>query len=81
MEGDLMSNTTADVPRAPHASHAPKAVIGRMAPDFTMPSTKNLTTLEENVALADYRDRWLVLVFYPLDFTVQLVVEFYSQMV
>lgn len=46
-----------------------KAFVGRPAPDFTMPSRKNIQTLEENVRLADYAGRWLVLVFYPLDFT------------
>ncbi len=47
----------------------PKAVVGRPAPDFLMPSTKNIDTLEEPVRLSDYRDRWLVMVFYPMDFT------------
>ncbi len=39
------------------------------APDFDMPSTKNLETLAENVRLSDYKGKWVVLVFYPLDFT------------
>jgi peroxiredoxin (alkyl hydroperoxide reductase subunit C) len=34
-----------------------------------MPSTKNLDTLQEPVRLSDYRGKWLVLFFYPLDFT------------
>jgi peroxiredoxin (alkyl hydroperoxide reductase subunit C) len=34
-----------------------------------MPSTRNLETLQEAVSLADYEGKWLVLVFYPLDFT------------
>ena len=34
-----------------------------------MDSTKNLQTLEEPVRLADYQGQWLVLLFYPLDFT------------
>ncbi len=50
-------------------SYTPKAFVGRPAPDFTMPSTKNINTLEENVSLADYSGKWLVLLFYPLDFT------------
>ncbi|MDO8671489.1 MAG: peroxiredoxin [Dehalococcoidia bacterium] len=45
------------------------AQIGDKAPSFNMPSTKNMETLTENVALNDYRGRWLVLFFYPLDFT------------
>ncbi|MDF2692751.1 MAG: Alkyl hydroperoxide reductase subunit C-like protein [Labilithrix sp.] len=50
-------------------SYTPKAFVGRPAPDFTMPSTKNINTLEENVSLSDYAGKWLVLLFYPLDFT------------
>ena len=46
-----------------------KAMVGRPAPDFDMPSTKNLEKLDENVKLSDYRGKWVVLVFYPLDFT------------
>jgi len=34
-----------------------------------LPSTKNIETLKENVKLADYRGKWLILFFYPLDFT------------
>jgi len=48
---------------------APKAFVGRPAPDFTMASTKNLRTLADPVKLADFKGRWLVLMFYPLDFT------------
>ncbi|MGD8239515.1 MAG: peroxiredoxin [Armatimonadota bacterium] len=46
-----------------------KAKVGEPAPDFTMGSTKDLETLEEDVSLADYKGKWLVLFFYPLDFT------------
>jgi peroxiredoxin 2/4 len=45
------------------------AKVGQPAPDFNMPSTKNLETLAENVKLSDYAGKWLVLLFYPLDFT------------
>lgn len=45
------------------------AKVGQPAPDFNMPSTKNLDTLAENVKLSDYKGKWLVLLFYPLDFT------------
>lgn len=34
-----------------------------------MPSTKNIEKLNENVGLNDYKGRWVVLLFYPLDFT------------
>jgi peroxiredoxin (alkyl hydroperoxide reductase subunit C) len=45
------------------------AKVGKPAPDFDLPSTKNLETLAENVKLSDYKGKWLVLLFYPLDFT------------
>jgi peroxiredoxin (alkyl hydroperoxide reductase subunit C) len=48
---------------------AEKAMVGQPAPDFDMASTKNIEKLNENVKLADYRGKWLVMVFYPLDFT------------
>ena len=46
-----------------------KAMVGHPAPEFDMPSTKNLQSLDENVKLSDYKGKWLVMVFYPLDFT------------
>ena len=46
-----------------------EAKVGQPAPDFNMPSTKNIEKLNENVKLSDYRGQWLVLLFYPLDFT------------
>ena len=45
------------------------AKVGKPAPDFDMPSTKDLVTLKENVKLADYKGKWLIMLFYPLDFT------------
>jgi peroxiredoxin 2/4 len=45
------------------------AKVGQPAPDFNMPSTKNMETLGENVTLSDYKGKWLILLFYPLDFT------------
>lgn len=46
-----------------------EAKVGQPAPQFDMPSTKNIEKLNENVQLDDYKGRWLVLLFYPLDFT------------
>jgi peroxiredoxin 2/4 len=45
------------------------AKVGKPAPDFNLPSTKNMDTLAENVKLSDYKGKWLILLFYPLDFT------------
>ncbi len=47
----------------------PFAKVGDKAPDFNMPSTANLKTLDANVQLSDYSGKWLVFFFYPLDFT------------
>ncbi|MCG3136905.1 MAG: Alkyl hydroperoxide reductase C [Phycisphaerae bacterium] len=43
--------------------------VGKPAPSFEMGSTKNIETLKEPVKLTDYRGKWLVMFFYPLDFT------------
>ena len=45
------------------------AKVGQPAPDFNLPSTKNIETLKDNVTLADYKGKWLIQLFYPLDFT------------
>lgn len=45
------------------------AKVGQPAPDFNLPSTKDIETLKENVSLSDYKGKWLILLFYPLDFT------------
>jgi peroxiredoxin 2/4 len=45
------------------------AKVGQPAPDFDMPSTKNIEKLDQNVSLSDYKGKWVVLLFYPLDFT------------
>ncbi|MBI4939292.1 MAG: peroxiredoxin [Actinobacteria bacterium] len=44
-------------------------LIGRPAPDFRMLTTKDPNTLEHEATLADYQGRWLLLFFYPSDFT------------
>lgn len=49
--------------------HKPLVKVGQPAPDFNLASTKNLETLAENVQLSDYAGKWLILLFYPLDFT------------
>lgn len=46
-----------------------RAQVGQPAPDFEMASTKNIQKLNEPVKLSDYRGKWVVLLFYPLDFT------------
>ena len=51
------------------ATATEKAMVGQPAPNFDMASTKNIEKLNEGVKLEDYKGRWLVLLFYPLDFT------------
>ncbi len=48
---------------------APPIQVGSPAPEFSLPSTKRLETLGEPVTLAEYRGKWLVLFFYPRDFS------------
>jgi peroxiredoxin 2/4 len=48
------------------------AQVGKPAPDFKLASTKDATgakDLGKEIKLADYKGKWLVLFFYPLDFT------------
>lgn len=45
------------------------AQVGKPAPDFEIASTRNIEKLNEPVKLSDYRGKWVVLLFYPLDFT------------
>lgn len=45
------------------------AKVGQKAPEFVMSTTQNLDALNHVVRLDDYQDKWLVLFFYPLDFT------------
>jgi len=48
------------------------AQVGQAAPDFTLASTKGATSPKElghPISLSDYRGKWLVFFFYPLDFT------------
>lgn len=51
------------------ASAMERAQVGQPAPDFEMASTKNIQKLNEPVRLSDYKGKWVVLLFYPLDFT------------
>ena len=45
------------------------AKVGEPAPYFEMLSTKNMEMLDEVVTLEDYKGKWLILFFYPYDFT------------
>ncbi len=48
------------------------AKVGQPAPSFALPSTKGATSpkdLGREISLSDYRGKWLIFFFYPLDFT------------
>ncbi len=48
------------------------AQVGKPAPIFTLASTKDATRAKElgkPISLSDYRGKWLIFFFYPLDFT------------
>ncbi len=51
------------------AGRTAPVMVGSRAPDFTLPCTAWPDTAERIVRLDDYRDRWLVLIFYPRDFS------------
>ena len=48
-------------------SYIPKAVVRRPAPEFSGAVWQNDAI--KNIKLSDYKGKWVVLFFYPLDFT------------
>ena len=48
---------------------ARQATPGRRAPDFELPATDGAGANQTTVCLEDYEDQWLMLMFYPRDFT------------
>ena len=46
---------------------APLARVGKVAPDFTAPAFKEDRFVE--VKLSDFKGKWVMLCFYPGDFT------------
>src|SRR5439155_24558730 len=48
---------------------AQHALVGSRAPAFRLPCNRSPGSNREHVTLDDYRDRWLVLMFYPRDFS------------
>ncbi|MBI3408263.1 MAG: protein kinase [Planctomycetes bacterium] len=44
-------------------------LVSRRAPDFDFELTSGTPQSRQRVTLADYQDRWLILLFYPHDFT------------
>ena len=50
-------------------AHYDPARVGRRAPAFEVACTRGVGHAKRTVCLEDYRDRWLILMFYPLDFS------------
>jgi alkyl hydroperoxide reductase subunit AhpC len=46
-----------------------EARVGSRAPEFSLPCTRPNPTDRERATLDDYRGRWLILLFYPRDFS------------
>jgi alkyl hydroperoxide reductase subunit AhpC/predicted Ser/Thr protein kinase len=44
-------------------------LVGSLAPDFSLVCTRRSGNGRDRASLADYRGRWLVLLFYPRDFS------------
>jgi len=44
-------------------------LVGKQAPDFSAPAVMPNGAIEENFSLSDLRDKYVVLFFWPLDFT------------
>lgn len=45
------------------------AIVGKRAPEFDLACTMGSSSSRRRTTSADYRDRWLALVFYPRDFS------------
>ena len=63
-----LSNAAEPLVPAPAAASIPP-LIGNPAPAFDLPCTRFPDPSRTRVSLADYRGHWLVLVFYPRDFS------------
>jgi peroxiredoxin len=45
------------------------AIVGTRAPTFSLPCTDGSPSGRRHMSLDDYLDRWLLLLFYPRDFS------------
>src|SRR4051794_12544183 len=56
----------------------PTITVNRRAPDFSLMQTRGAGSKPQLCSLADYQDRWLMLLFYPRDFTLVCPTELSS---
>ncbi len=72
-KGGMAGGDPANTPETPSESSKPKeesmstVKVGQKAPDFDSPAYQNGQFGQ--VSLSDYQGKWLVLCFYPGDFT------------
>jgi alkyl hydroperoxide reductase subunit AhpC len=45
------------------------AMVGKRAPAFSLEYAQGLAAERRRVTLDDYQDQWLILLFYPRDFS------------
>jgi peroxiredoxin len=45
------------------------AMVGTRAPNFSLPCTEGSRSGPRHLSLDDFLDRWLLLLFYPHDFS------------
>jgi peroxiredoxin (alkyl hydroperoxide reductase subunit C) len=57
--------------------HVSALAIGQPAPNFTAPVYQN-GSVDKKVSLEDYKGKWVLLFFYPLDFTFVCPTELYA---
>ena len=57
--------------------HIPELAIGKPAPIFTAPAY-NDGSVDGKISLEDYKGKWVLLFFYPLDFTFVCPTELYA---
>lgn len=65
--GEPPPESSESVPFTPTEEKRPMLKVGRKAPDFTAPAYHQGKFI--NIKLSDYLGKWVVLCFYPGDFT------------
>ena len=64
-----MTQSSATGGRREGTTSKQSALVGHLAPDFQLACTSASGPARQTITLDDYRGRWLVLMFYPRDFS------------